>query len=334
MRRKNGKGTVVGIVGTVAVLLVVIVVVLFVQEKKNPAIARQGGSRTQSGTEEGASDYSEITYNGEQYTYNKDLKTILFLGIDKNQDEVDQDIVGTEGQSDCMILIVVNTKDGTAQMVAIPRETMVDVEAYYSDGTYYGMQNEQICLQYAYGENSKKGCWLTKKAVSRLMNNIPIDAYLAMELSGISDITELMGGVTITVPNDYTAIDPSFAQGATVNLEGALAEKYVRSRDCSEFASNEDRMERQNQFIRAFVPQMKEKFASDIPSLLKMTSDYLTTDMDAGEMKELVSCNLADETMTVPGQRISTGDDTPEEFYADEDALTQMIVDLCYEKKQ
>ena len=118
-----------------------------------------------------------------------------------------------------------------------------------------------------------------------------------------------------------------------MKLKGDLAEKYVRKRDITEFASNEGRMERQNQFIRALVPQMKERFSSDIESLLDATTNYITTDMDVDEMKMLMTCSLADETLTIPGERISTGDNSPEEYHLDEDALMKMIVELCYTKQ-
>lgn len=334
MSRKNGKGAVIGVLAVVAVVLIGIVLLLVMQERKKSTVVRQN-KEMENGTEVEASatDYSEIIYNGEKYTYNKDLKTILFLGIDKNQDDVDPEFTGTAGRSDCMILFLVNTKDNTAQMVAIPRESMTDVEIYSVDGQYLGMVNEQITLQYSYGDGGKKSCWLAKKTLSKMLKDIPIDAYMSMELDGIAAVTDLIGGVTITVPEDYTRIDPSFKQGATLNLKGDLAEKYVRKRDITEFASNEGRMERQNQFIRALVPQMKERFSSDIQSLLDATTNYITTDMDVDEMEMLMTCSLSDETRTIPGERISTGDNSPEEYHLDEDALMKMIVELCYTKQ-
>ena len=72
--------------------------------------------------------------------------------------------------------------------------------------------------------------------------------------------------------------------------------------------------------------------AADVQTFLNETSDYLTTDMDVDEIKSLMNCSLNDETLTIPGERVSTGDDTPEEYYVDDDALTRMIIELCYEK--
>lgn len=333
MKKNSGRIIGIGILAVAAITLVAVMFMLNQKDKQNVAVVRKE-PETQTVVSEdgqGATDYSSITYQGERYIYRKNLKTILFLGIDKNQDEVDPDHVGTEGRSDCMILFLVNTDDNTAQMLAIPRETMVDVEIYTMNGEYFSTQNEQITLQHAYGDSEKKSCWLTKKAVSKLMDNIPIDAYLSMQLEGVADITNLIGGVTLTMQKDYTYIDPAFSEGATVNLQGELAQKFVRTRDTTVFASNEDRMDRQSQFIKAMVPQLKMG-AADVQTFLNETSDYLTTDMDVDEIKSLINCSLNDETLTIPGERVSTGDDTPEEYYVDDDALTRMIIELCYEK--
>ena len=47
-------------------------------------------------------------------------------------------------------------------------------------------------------------------------------------MSGIVPIVDQIGG-DMTVPEDYTAIDPVFVQGSTITLNGELTEKYIRS---------------------------------------------------------------------------------------------------------
>ena len=77
------------------------------------------------------------------------------------------------------------------------------------NGEKLGKEKGQIALQYAYGDGGRKSCWLTKNAVSELLYGVKIDAYLAMTIEGIAKATDLIGGVTLTVPEDYTDIDPS-----------------------------------------------------------------------------------------------------------------------------
>lgn len=48
-----------------------------------------------------------------------------------------------------------------------------------------------------------------------------------------------------------------FEKGAEVTLNGELAEKYVRKRDIEVLDSNNQRMERQSQFMDALIEKMQ-----------------------------------------------------------------------------
>lgn len=58
----------------------------------------------------------------------------------------------------------------------------------------------------------KKKLSANQEAVSNLLYDIPIHDYLSLNMSGIVPIVDQIGGVTMTVPEDYTAIDPVFVQ--------------------------------------------------------------------------------------------------------------------------
>ena len=93
MKKNSGQIIGIGILAVAAITLVAVMFMLNQKDKQNVAVARKE-PETQTVVSEdrqGATDYSSITYQGERYTYRKNLKTILFLGIDKNQDEVDPD---------------------------------------------------------------------------------------------------------------------------------------------------------------------------------------------------------------------------------------------------
>ena len=45
---------------------------------------------------------SYITYNGKKYKYNSDLRTMLFMGVDKNEVVTVKENTGRSGQSDCL----------------------------------------------------------------------------------------------------------------------------------------------------------------------------------------------------------------------------------------
>lgn len=284
-----------------------------------------GGSSKASNRAEG-----EIAYQGETYVYNTDLRTVLFMGVDKRGDLTKKEVYSKNGQTDCLILLVMNKKDKTTEVIEISRDTMTDVDVYSLEGNFIRTIKAQIATQYSYGDGEKRSCQFTKSVVSNLMYGIPIQSYVALDISGISAIVEGMGGVKITVPEDYTSIDPAFIKGQEVILNGAQAEKYVRYRDINEFGSNNQRMERQTQFIRAFFPQLKGQ--KDYDEILKVAEPYMATDIDADTLKSLSDYEMNEEIRKVEGEDKEGKEH--DEFYVDDKALYELILDTFYVKKQ
>ena len=147
------------------------------------------------------------------------------------------------------------------------------------------------------------------------MYGIKIDSYLAMTIEGIRKATDLIGGVTLTVPEDYTYIDPSFQKGATVTLKGELAEKYVRTRDIEVTGSNQERMQRQTQFLHALASQMKSSGSGNsawYAKLMNSMQEYLITDITADDIETLSTYEL-DKTIIMPGEEVAG--EKHDEFY-------------------
>ena len=47
-----------------------------------------------------------------------------------------------------------------------------------------------------------------------------IDFYVAMNMDGISELNDLAGGVTVTLEDDFSSIDPAMTKGTTLPLHG------------------------------------------------------------------------------------------------------------------
>lgn len=124
----------------------------------NPCIRRHNCFSESSGKNElknvpDQTNYQEtIEYNGNKYVYNSDVIAIAFMGVDKRDLGLDNGSVGTGGQSDADILLTINTKTGKAKAIAIPRDTMVDVDLYSESGIFLRSEKMQLCLSYAYGD--------------------------------------------------------------------------------------------------------------------------------------------------------------------------------------
>ena len=135
----------------------------------------------------------------------------------------------------------------------------------------------------------------------------------------------------MTIPEDYTFIDPDFQKGVTLRLTGSQAERYVRYRNIEEFGSNNGRMERQNQYIRALVGVLKEKVSSDsafVDILYKAGQSYMTTDLTVDQMKELSQYSLDASYVKVPGETVAG--EHHDEYVVDEEKLSRLLVDILY----
>ena len=84
-----------------------------------------------------------------------------------------------------------------------------------------------------------------------------------MNIDGIKVLNDAIGGVTLTVPQDYTEIDPEFKEGRrSHSMENRQKNMCGREIPLSR-ATNDGRMERQTQYIKALFSQMRQKNASE-----------------------------------------------------------------------
>lgn len=285
------------------------------------------GENEPAGTE--TPDNTQVVHDGITYEYNTELETLLFLGVDKRETELNEQLAGRGGQSDCILLFIIDPSKETIKTLQISRDTMTEVEIYDINGEPRGTETMQLTLQYAYGDGKERSCRLTRDAVSRVLYGVDIDSYFAMNLEGFSTATDLVGGVDITVPEDYTDIDPSFVKGETVHLDGALAQKYVQTRDITVLGSNDSRMERQTQFLEALAEKMM-KNGGNVVSYTKLYTelqDYIVTDMNADDLAEMSDYEFTG-TVKAPGE--TRAGEEHDEFYMDEDALYELILELFY----
>ena len=79
-------------------------VFLLLQNKSRTEEMPQAGTQAESGTEM----ENTVTYQGETYEYNRNLRNVLFLGVDKEADSVVGETVGRNGQADCILLMIMN----------------------------------------------------------------------------------------------------------------------------------------------------------------------------------------------------------------------------------
>lgn len=314
------------------------------------------------------------TYDGRTYTARPagELTTILLIGYDHDEEGAATELHGFSngGQADFLLLVVLDHRYDRIHLLQIDRDTMTAVRVMDSTGRTHDRSSLQICLAHAYGDTREKNNANTVLAVENLLDigagddGIAIDWYVAMDISGISRLNDLLGGVTVTITEDLTQIDPAMTEGATVTLTGEQAERFCRGRLGVGDQTNVSRMRRQRAYISAagaqLIARMKENssfgtklldgmgviydMSARSSSKYNFAASYEGTPIDDDSGRWLMSnaqrrtlvaevTRAADytlmETETLPGVH-SVGSDGFIRFDLEEEAAVRWALDMFY----
>ncbi len=289
-----------------------------------------------SGTEEGV-----VTYNGKEYKYKDNIETFLVLGLDKYEGEDSAESHETGVQADFLTLFVFDNETKQCTAIQINRDTMTRVNKLSVGGaSIVETYTRQIALAYNYvnDDNDKIRCRNTKDSVEYLLNGIKVDHYLSMTMDAVPASCDLVGGVEVTVLDDFTGIDNSLVKGEKVTLTGEQALRYVRTRYGLEDSTNSTRMKRQQQYINALADKITSCIEADEEFLVKMVNtmdDYVV--YDSSDQKMLKFAEKFEDYEFLGIRQIEGESKLGEEFvefYPDEEAVLKLVIDLFYTEKQ
>ena len=273
-----------------------------------------------------------VAYDGQWHSFRNDLKTVLVMGLDKYERPEDAWGYLNNQQADFIMLLVIDEKAGICNILHLNRDTMTDIPRLGVTGDAVGTIVGQLALAHTYGSGGSDSCLNATKAVSKLLCGVQIDHYITMTMDGVGIITDLVGGVEVTVLDDFSQVDPSLVKGEQVLLKGDQALTYVRTRKDLEDSSNLRRMERQRQFMNALYQKLSDCTKNDpefMVNTLVQLSDSVMSDCTPTQLEALSdlmeSCTLNDIT-PLKGEAVK-GDEFME-FYIDEDSLKQTVISL------
>lgn len=277
--------------------------------------------------------------DGQSYELNPNIRTVLFLGVDKQGSFESSYIASNGGQSDGIFLFIQDVTTKEFKILMIPRDTMTPIRLYDLAGNYVGQGVRNLTLAFAYGTSPDKSCENTAYAVSQLLGGIPINQYLAVTASALPVLNDAVGGVTVTINEPGMAErDPSLQMGATVTLKGDQAETYLRYRDVTQANTAVSRMSRHREYMKAWMEKAKtaaasdDSFGADLMDSIKnvmetnMAKDqYLNLGMEILQSGE----TLNDETMLMlPGE--AAAGTYYDEYYPDQEAIDDLVLELFY----
>lgn len=280
---------------------------------------------------------STIEYNGKTYTLKKDVQTMLVLGLDKFEDAVANDAYNNDQQADFVMLLVIDNVNETCTAIHINRDTMTDINVLGVAGEKVGTVNKQLALAHTYGNGAEVSCGNVADAVSGLLYNVKIDYFVSVTMDAVPLYNDLVGGVEVTVLDDFSGVDDSLVKGETVTLKGEQALHYIRSRQGLEDSTNTNRMVRQRQYLKALYEKSNQCVQNDsdfiVNASLKM-ADYMVSNCTANQLQTLFE-KIADyqfqDIRAIEGD--SVAGEKYMEFYPDVDSMKQIVVELFYKEK-
>lgn len=157
----------------------------------------------------------------------------MLIGSDRRDD-----IPSMGARADALMIVHMAESGDRVSVVAIPRDSWVPIPGHGTD---------KINAAFAYG-----GPQLLIRTVEKL-TGIRIDHYAALDFGGFVEMTDALGGVTVTITED--TYDPKHQrawEAGTQHLDGLEALDFVRQR-VNLPNGDLDRIKRQQAFLEALA---------------------------------------------------------------------------------
>ncbi len=213
---------------------------------------------------------------------------ILLVGSD-TRDTLTDDLEGEfgvfEGQrADVIMLFRADPGNGTAQLVSLPRDLLVD----RPDGGF-----EKLNATYSLDTNA-----IIEAVVSA--TNLPINHYVEVDFVGFANIVDELGGLDYYFPLPSRDVKSGLlVEAGTIHMDGATALAFARSRTLEEFVDDEwrgvpgsdlERTKRQQSLIFAILNEAKRPSRwLEMGELVSSIGEQIRTDsgLDFETLREL-----------------------------------------------
>ncbi|MBV7389882.1 LCP family protein [Enterococcus sp. ALS3] len=198
---------------------------------------------------------------------NNEPFSILLMGTDTG------DLGRTEqGRSDSMMVVTLNPEQKKSTIVSLERDILTEIVGYGGE--------DKLNAAYAYGG--------TKMAMDTIENllDIPLDHYVVINMKGLKDLVDAVGGITVNNKYDFELDGISLTAGKhTLNGEQALAFARYRYEDPD---GDIGRQKRQRQVVTKILRKvMSMDGVSNYRKILKAVQKNAETDLTWDEMLDI-----------------------------------------------
>ena len=194
---------------------------------------------------------------------------VLLLGIDNGAYGRSTE----DGRSDTMLLLTANPSEKKAQLLSIPRDTYTEIVGM----NYY----DKINHAYAFGQAK-----MAINSVEKLFDT-SIDFYMEINMSGLMEFVDAVGGIEVTSPLTFTYEGRSFEEGKKELLDGESALRFARMR-YDDPEGDYGRQKRQRIVIEQLVKKMMSfNSITNFEKIMNAVSKNVKTDIPIGKIMAL-----------------------------------------------
>ena len=248
----------------------------------------QGGKAQNKGKKEKNKSYGSLS----EAFKDSDRINIILLGME-------------ESRTDTIMFTSFNPHSKKVDIISIPRDTYIHRKGYDFA--------EQRKINAIYGDHGIEG---VKKAVSSILEGVPIHHYIMVEYEGVENIIDYVGGVEVMVPFHMKYKDPTSKPPLNIDikegkqvLNGSKSLEFLRYRKGNNgkggyIDGDLGRIKAQQEFLKSFVAKT---LSYRLPLVIKKSFDYIKTDIKLAEglsySKEAIGIKSEDFSfITLPGE--------------------------------
>jgi LCP family protein required for cell wall assembly len=233
--------------------------------------------------------------------------TVLLLGTDvvysREHRGIKADAGSFQGRSDTILVAHLDPIRNSFCVLSIPRDTQVKIPGYRG-------------VQKINGANALGGPRLVMDTIESFLG-IHIDHYVVLNVQGLVDLVDELGGITVEIPKRMRYVDHSAKLNIDLQpgphlLSGREAMGFVRFRH--DELGDIGRVQRQELFLRAVQQKALDPMSwAKVPKLLSIAQSYVLTDMNTAQLMQLATFARAvpkdnQQMVLLPGHFTGTGD--------------------------
>jgi LCP family protein required for cell wall assembly len=219
---------------------------------------------------------------------------ILLMGVDAREGEA----IDIGVRPDSLGILNLNEETGTCRILAIPRDSRVEIPGYGLSKVNHALAVGGIPFEMLVLENYL---------------GITIDHYGLVDFAGLVSVVDAFGGVTVDNAEAFEAGGQSFAAGE-ITLDGEQALVYARYRGGPD--GDFGRVEKQQQVMRALLDEANnQNVVKLVPEMWDLLKEHFRTDYGMFDMLSTANdfrgkcTSVTLETETIPGDVQTLPDD-------------------------